>query len=469
FLKRIEERFGAPAAHWHSDISAKGRRRVWRRVADGSARLVVGARSALFLPYTNLKLIVVDEEHETAYKQQDGVLYQARDMAVARGALAGFPVILVSATPGLETFANVEEGRYGYVSLPARFGPAQLPETALVDLRATPPEKGEWLAPPVVEAINDTLARGEQVLLYLNRRGYAPVTLCRKCGERMTAPNSDTWLVEHKYSGRLICHHTGYSIPKPKNCPHCGAEDSLVPCGPGVERVAEEAMTKWPDASVEVFSSDTVLSAGSAKSLLERMTKGEIDILVATQAAAKGHNFPGLTLVVAVDADLGLAGGDLRAAERTFQTLSQVAGRAGRAEKPGQVMLQSYQPDSAVIQALAHQDRDGFAEAEMEGRSLLGFPPYGRLGAVILSGENEQKLQETARLLAGHVPHGEGVEIWGPAPAPLYRLRGTYRLRFLVKTERRVSIQQVISTWLSGVKISSSVRCTVDVDPYTFT
>ncbi|WOI53409.1 primosomal protein N' [Parvularcula sp. LCG005] len=469
FLQRIEDRFGTPAAHWHSDLSSAERRRVWKRVADGNARLVVGARSALFLPYADLRLIVVDEEHEAAYKQHDGVLYQARDMAVARGALGGFPVVLVSATPSLETLANVEEGRYDIIQLTSRFGPAQMPETAIVDLRSHPPEKGEWLSPKVVDAINDTLSRQEQVLLYLNRRGYAPVTLCRKCGEKMTAPDSDTWLVEHKYTGRLVCHHTGFSMPRPDHCPHCGAFDSLVPCGPGVERIEEEARLKWPDRVVEVLSSDTMMRPGATKSLLERMTNGEIDILVATQAAAKGHNFPNLTLVAAVDADLGLAGGDLRAAERTFQTLSQVAGRAGRAEKPGRVMLQSYQPDSPVIRALEAQDRDGFASAELEGRASLGFPPYGRLAAIILSGENEAALNEAARQLAQVVPQAEGVEIWGPAPAPLYRLRGTYRLRFLVKTDRRVSIQNVVATWLSRTKLKSSVRMTVDVDPYIFT
>lgn len=469
FLKRIEERFGAPAVHWHSDVSGKARRRAWKRVADGSARLIVGARSALFLPYQNLSLLIVDEEHEGAYKQQDGVLYQARDMAVARGALQGFPVILVSATPSLETLANVEEGRYGFVNLPSRFGTARLPETDIIDLRQTPPERGEWLAPQVIENVSETLKRKEQVLLYLNRRGYAPVTLCRKCGERMTAPKSDTWLVEHKYTGRLVCHHTGYSIPKPKHCPHCGAEDSLTPCGPGVERIAEEAKARWPESVVEIFSSDTMMSPGAATSLLKRMTAGEIDILVATQAAAKGHNFPGLTLVVAVDADLGLAGGDLRAAERTFQTLSQVAGRAGRADKPGRVLMQSYQPESPVIQSLAAQDRDGFAAAELDGRASLGFPPYGRLAAIILSGDNEAKLQEASRTLARAVPQADGVEVWGPAPAPLYRLRGTYRLRFLVKTRRTVSIQAVVASWLEQVKLPSSIRLTVDVDPYAFT
>ncbi|MEM1410514.1 MAG: primosomal protein N', partial [Pseudomonadota bacterium] len=319
FLKRLEERFGAPPAHWHSDVSSAQRRRVWKRVLDGSCRLVVGARSALFLPWQNLSLVVVDEEHDAAYKQQDGMLYNARDMAVAVGAHIGFPVVLASATPSLETVANVEAERYFSVRLESRYGAAVLPSMELLDLREHPPPANMWLAEPAAAAIDDVLAAGQQALLYLNRRGYAPVTICRRCGERMTAPDSDTWLVEHRYTGRLVCHQTGFSMPKPDKCPHCGGEGTLTACGPGVERVAEEARARWPDAQIEVFSSDSVETPGAAKELLTRMTSGEIDILVATQAAAKGHNFPGLTLVVGVDADLGLTGGDLRAAERTYQ------------------------------------------------------------------------------------------------------------------------------------------------------
>lgn len=468
FLQRLEDRFGAAPAHWHADVPPPARRRAFRRVADGSARLLVGARSALFLPWRNLRLIVVDEEHDGAYKAHDGILYQARDLAVARGALGNFPVILASATPSLETVANVEEGRYGRIGLPARFGSAGMPTATIIDLRQDTPPTGQWLAPSVQRDVAATVGRGEQVLLYLNRRGYAPVTLCRKCGERLTAPNSDTWLVEHRYTGRLVCHHTGYSIPKPTHCPHCGAAGSLVPCGPGVERVAEEARAHWPDARIEVFSSDTVAAPGAARALLARMTAGEIDILVATQAAAKGHNFPRLTLVVVVDADLGLAGGDLRAAERTFQTLSQVAGRAGRASLEGRVLLQSYQPHQGVIRALARADRDGFCAAELAGRAALGFPPYGRLAAVVLAAEDEARLTAAARLLASCVPAASGLEVWGPAPAPLYRLRGIYRQRFLVKTDRRLSIQAVLAAWLDGVKLPSNVRRTVDIDPYDF-
>jgi len=468
FLKRLEERFGAAPAPWHSDLGQAGRRRTWRRVADGSARLVVGARSALFLPFKTLKLIIVDEEHDPAYKQQDGVLYQARDMAILRAAHGGFPIVLASATPSLETAVNAQGGRYETVQLPSRFGGASMPDIGLIDMRENPPEKQEWLSPVLIRAVNDTLARGEQAMLFLNRRGYAPLTICRKCGERMTAPDSDTWLVEHRFSNRLVCHHTGYSIPRPDICPHCGAHDSLAACGPGVERIAEEAARLWPEKQIAIFSSDTVMNPAAGQELLARMKDGGIDILVATQVAAKGHHFPNLTLVGVVDADLGLVGGDLRAGERTWQLLSQVIGRAGREEKPGRALLQSYQPEHPVIAGLASGDRDAFMEAERDGREMLGFPPFGRLAALVLSGENEQHVNSAARMLAAQVPHGQGIEVWGPAPAPLYRLRGSYRVRFLIKAARDVSIQNFLRAWLTDVKIHSSVRRTVDIDPYSF-
>ncbi|MEO1042208.1 MAG: primosomal protein N' [Pseudomonadota bacterium] len=468
FLRRLEERFGVAPAHWHSDLSSAQRRRVWKRVLDGSCRLVVGARSALFLPWQNLRLVVVDEEHDPAYKQQEGILYHARDMAVAMGARQSFPVILASATPSLETMLNVEKGRYTSVKLQSRYGPAVMPDIDVLDMRDTPPEQGMWIADPAVAAINDTLQKDQQALLYLNRRGYAPVTICRRCGERITAPDSDTWLVEHRYTGRLVCHQTGFSMPKPEICPHCGGKDTLTACGPGVERVAEEAKTRWPDATVEIFSSDTIESPVAAKALLERMTSGEIDILVATQAAAKGHNFPGLTLVVGVDADLGLAGGDLRASERTYQVLTQVAGRAGRSAAKGRVLLQSYQPEHRVTEALASGDRDAFFAEELHCREEIGLPPHGRLAGIILSGKDEQKLNAEARALAQVVPQAEGIEAWGPAPAPFYRLRGVFRVRFLVKAARGRSLQAFTSDWLSRVKAASAVRRVVDIDPYSF-
>jgi primosomal protein N' (replication factor Y) len=467
-LARFEARFGAAPAEWHSAVSPPRRRRVWEAVVAGRCRIVVGARSALFLPFARLRLIVVDEEHDGAFKQEDGFVYQARDFAVARARIEGAAIVLASATPSLETTWNARAGRYAWLRLSTRHGAAQLPQMRLVDLRERPPEPGRWLSPPLVQAMAETFARGEQSLLFLNRRGYAPLVLCRACGERMTAPDTDSWLVEHRYSGRLVCHLTGFSMKKPDACPHCGAKDSLAAIGPGVERLEEEARSLFPDARIAVFSSDTVVDAAGARAMVAAMADGQIDILVATQAAAKGHNFPGLTLVGVVDADLGLKGGDLRAAERTFQLLAQVAGRAGRAERPGRALIQTYMPEHAVMQALAAGDRDGFLAAEGEMRELSELPPYGRLAAVILSSPDAARLDAFARELAAAIPSGDGVEVYGPADAPLALVRGRRRKRFLVRAERRVNIQAFLDTWRARVKVPGAVRMAVDVDPYSF-
>ena len=467
-LARFEERFGAMPAEWHSGVSPPKRRRVWEAVATGRCRIVVGARSALFLPFAELRLVVVDEEHDGAFKQEDGFVYHARDFAVARAKIEGAAVVLASATPSLESLWNAQAGRYAWLRLSARHGAARLPDMELVDLRAAPPERGRWLSPPLVHAMAQTFARGEQSLLFLNRRGYAPLVLCKACGERMTAPDTDSWLVEHRYSGRLVCHLTGFSMKKPDACPHCQARDALTAIGPGVERLEEEARDLFPDARVAVFSSDTVTHPEAARALVARMAGGEIDILVATQAAAKGHNFPLLTLVGVVDADLGLKGGDLRAAERTFQLLAQVAGRAGRADKPGRALIQTYAPEHGVMQALAAGDRDGFLAAEAQMRELSGLPPYGRLAAVILSSPDAARLDAFARELAAAAPSADGVEVYGPADAPLALVRGRRRKRFLVRAERRVNLQAFIEAWRARVKLPGPVRMSVDIDPYSF-
>ena len=467
-LARFEQRFAARPAEWHSGVSPPRRRRVWEAVAGGRCRIVVGARSALFLPFADLRLVVVDEEHDGSFKQEDGFIYHARDFAVARAKIEGAAVVLASATPSLETLWNAQAGRYAWLRLSTRHGAARLPQMELVDLRSHPPERGRWLSPPLVEAMGLAFARGEQSLLFLNRRGYAPLVICRACGERMTSPDSDSWLVEHRYSGRLVCHLTGFSMKKPEACPHCSAKDTLTSIGPGVERLEEEARELFPDARVAVFSSDTVMNPEGARALVARMAEGEIDILVATQAAAKGHNFPGLTLVGVVDADLGLKGGDLRAAERTFQLLEQVAGRAGRADKPGRAMIQTYAPDHGVMQALAAGDRDGFLAAEAQMRELCGLPPYGRLAAVILSSADALRLDAFARELAAAAPSVDGLEVYGPADAPLALLRGRRRKRFLVRAERRVNLPAFIEAWRARVKVPGAIRMSVDVDPYSF-
>jgi primosomal protein N' (replication factor Y) len=467
-MARFKARFGVEPAEWHSGIAHKARRRAWREIACGRARLVVGARSALFLPYKNLRLIVIDEEHDPSYKQEEGVIYQARDLAVARAKLGECAVILASATPALETLVNAQSGRYAHVKLPARHGAAELPDVKLVDMKIDPPEKGRWISPKLIRGAAEALARGEQALFYMNRRGYAPLTLCRACGHRMKSPDSDAWLVEHKYSGRLVCHLTGFSMPKPKACPECGAPDAFTSIGPGVERIEEEVREFFPNARIEIFSSDTTPDGEAVRSLVQRMEAGEIDILIGTQIVAKGHNFPNLTFVGVIDADLGLKGGDLRAGERTYQLVSQVTGRAGRHAKKGRALIQTYAPQEPVMIALAAQDRDAFYAAEIAEREAAGMPPYGRLAAVIVSAPDEALANEAAKLMGEKAPVADGLDLWGPAPAPLSVIRGMHRRRFLIRANRGVDVSAFLAAWSARVKLHSAVRVQMDVDPYSF-
>lgn len=468
FLDRFEARFGVRAAEWHSDLPSRERRRVWRGVAEGRVRAVIGARSALFLPFAEPGLIVVDEEHENAFKQDDGVSYNARDMAVVRGSLGGFAVILASATPSLESMGNVWAGRYTHLVLPERHGAAELPEVFSIDMRAAPPERGRWLSSHLTEAIAQTFAKGEQTLLFLNRRGYAPLTLCRSCGHRLECPQCDAWLVEHRFRKELSCHHCGYTAPSPKACPACGAEDSLVACGPGVERIAEEVAELFPQARVALLSSDVLGGPQAWREAVRQIQDHEVDIVIGTQVVAKGHNFPMLTLVGVVDADLGLENGDLRAGERTFQLLHQVSGRAGRAALPGRVMLQTYMPEHGVMRTLLSGERDAFLAREAEARERLGYPPYGRLAGIVISSPRLDQLQALARDMARLVPVSEKISVLGPAPAPLSLLRGRHRMRFLVKARKEAHIQGFISQWLAQVEVPNAVRLSVDIDPYNF-
>ncbi len=468
WLRRFRERFGATPAEWHSELTRAQRRRVWRAVAEGRARVVVGARSALFLPFPELGLIVVDEEHDPSYKQEDGVVYQARDMAVVRGRIEGGTVVLVSATPSLETAINVEEGRYERLHLPARHGGAVLPEIAVVDLRRDPPPRQRWIAPPLERALAATLSAGEQALLFLNRRGYAPLTLCRACGHRLSCPNCTAWLVAHRLAGRLQCHHCGHVAPLPDACPACGIEGRMAACGPGVERLAEEVAALFPEARLAMMTSDTMTGPSSAAELVRRVAGHEIDVLIGTQLVAKGHHFPMLTLVGVVYADLGLSGGDLRAAERTYQLLHQVAGRAGRADRPGRVLLQTCLPEHPVMAALASGARDRFLAEEAAARRRGRWPPYGRLAALIVSGRDGDRVEEAARALGRTAPRVPGVEVLGPAPAPFAVLRGRHRWRLLVKAPKSVNLQRLLSAWRACVRTPRSVVVKIDVDPYSF-
>ena len=468
WLDRFTARFGVRPAQWHSDLTAAERRVAWRAVATGAARVVVGARSALFLPFPELGLIVVDEEHDAAYKQEDGVIYQARDMAVVRARLTGIPIVLVSATPSLETVQNVAARRYEALHLPYRHGGALLPVIGPVDLRTDKPPRQSWLSPTLRQALSETLAAGEQAMLFLNRRGYAPLTLCRACGHRLQCPRCTTWLVEHRLIGRLQCHHCGFQVPLPAACPSCKTEGMLAACGPGVERLAEEVAALLPAARTAVMTSDTIAGPLAAEALIRRVQAHEVDLLIGTQMIAKGHHFPMLTLVGVVDADLGLHGGDLRAAERTYQLLHQVAGRAGRAERPGRVLLQTYDPAHPVMQALVAGDRDRFLAREADDRRAAEMPPFGRLAALILAGPDAEAVDGVARALARAAPHGEGIQVLGPAPAPLAILRGRHRRRFLLKCRRDIAPQPLLRDWLGRVKIPGAVRLYVDIDPYSF-
>ena len=468
FLKRFHDRFGCEPVAWHSGLRATQRRRAWRAIASGEARVIVGARSALFLPYADLALIVVDEAHETSFKQEDGVHYHARDVAVMRGKFEGCPVILASATPAIETRQQVERGLYAGVKLPERFGPAQMPAIEAIDLTAEQPPRGRWLAPRLVAAIDETLARAEQSLLFLNRRGYAPLTLCRTCGHRFQCPNCTAWMVEHRLTRRLACHHCGHVEPVPRLCPECHNEDTLVACGPGVERIADEVAALWPEARVALVTSDTIWSPAKAAEFVARMEAGAIDIVVGTQLVTKGYHFPNLTLVGVVDADLGLEGGDLRASERTFQQIRQVSGRAGRGEKSGRVFIQTHSPGAQVMQALVTGDADAFYAAEVEARRDAGAPPFGRYAAIIVSSEDKAAAHDTARSIGRAAPEIEGMHVYGPAPAPLAMLRGRHRFRLLVHARRTLDVQDAIRGWLGALNWPAKVRVAVDVDPYSF-
>ncbi len=469
FLERFEERFGAQPASWHSGLAPKMRERVWRQVATGQVRIVVGARSALFLPFRELGLIVVDEEHDGAYKQEDRVFYNARDMAVVRASLGGFPCILSSATPSIESRVNVENGRYGHVKLVERHADAVLPELLTIDMRKDPPPRGKFLSPVLTQAIEGALGRNEQALLFLNRRGYAPLTLCRVCGFRFECNNCSAWLVEHRFRNQLQCHHCGHNEPVPEACTNCGTLDHLAACGPGVERLAEEVDIDFPDARIIVLSSDMLGGVNRLRLELEAIAKGEVDIVIGTQLVAKGHNFPLMTCVGVVDADLGLANGDPRAAERTFQLLSQVTGRAGRAGGKSIGLLQTYAPEHPVIAAIANGNRKAFYEREIGLRRAAGLPPFARLVSIIISGTDKREAESHALALRKAAPKVDDIMLLGPAEAPMALVRGRFRYRLLVHTSRSFDVQAYLRSWIAnGPKERGSLRVQIDVDPQSF-
>ena len=469
FLDRFEKRFGTRPAEWHSGVSGRKRERTFAALASGDAKVIAGARSALFLPYAKLGLIIVDEEHENAYKQEDGVHYHARDMAVVRGRIESAPVVLASATPSIESRVNAAKGRYKHLRLPERHRGRPMPEIGTIDLKSDAPARGKFLAPRLVREMADTLERGEQVLLYLNRRGYAPLTLCRHCGHRFQCPNCTSWLVEHRFRRALMCHHCGHVERRPDNCPACQAVDSLTACGPGVERLSEEVAEAFPQARVLMLSSDMPGGTERLRREIEAVAAGEFQIIIGTQLVAKGHHFPFLSLVGVVDADLGLTSGDPRAAERTFQMLQQVTGRAGRGETKGRALLQTYDPTHPVMKALVSGDVERFYAEETAQRERAGLPPFGRLAALVISADDRQPAENHARMLARLSEPPQGVQVLGPAEAPLAVIRGRHRFRLLVKTPRDFDMQSYIRHWIArGPKPTGNIRVSIDIDPQSF-
>ena len=472
WLARFERRFGVRPAQWHSDLGQRDRRETWRGIADGRVDVVVGARSALFLPFRDLGLIIVDEEHDPAFKQEEGVIYHARDMAVVRAHLGNISICLASATPSLESVVNVENAKYQLLHLPERHGGAVLPKLGLIDMRREKLPATRWISQTLRTMLIETFEAGEQAMLFLNRRGYAPLTLCRTCGYRLGCPHCSAWLVEHRRAGRLQCHHCGYNMDLPKVCPDCESEHTFAACGPGVERVAEEVMDTFPDIRFAMASSDTLTGPRAAEDLIRRIEDQEVDLIIGTQIMAKGYHFPMLTLVGVVDGDLGLAGGDLRAAERTYQLLYQVAGRAGRGDRPGRVMVQTYVPDHPVMQAMASGVKENFIAEEIRSREKLHMPPFGRLVAIIVSGPVEPEVDAQAYALSRAAPRYDGIEILGPAPAPLAMLRGRHRRRLLMKVRQGLAPQSIVRAWMAqtmaGKKIKKGVKIQVDIDPQSF-
>ena len=462
---RIRTRFGLEPSMWHSDLSKKKRREIWQDVHHGSSKLIIGARSSLFLPFKNLGLIIIDEEHDHSYKQQEGVIYHARDMAISLASFERIPVVMVSATPSLETVLNIQEGKYTKLVLPERIGNAILPMIDFIDMRDEEYVKNQWISEKLKHEIEETLSRGEQSLIFLNRRGYAPITLCKSCGHRLECPKCDSYLVEHKFNPKLICHQCGFTMKPINSCPECQSEDSLIAYGPGIERITDEVLKVFPSAKIATLSSD---NSKDSHKILKDMKKGLIDILIGTQIISKGHHFPLLTCVGVVDADLGMANGDLRAAEKTYQLLHQVSGRTGREKRPGKSFLQTYFPAHPVIKSLVEGKKEKFQEAELKTRENNNLPPYGRLASIILSDTNSFKLVEFCNKLKKSIPHSDEIIVLGPVPAPMTKVRGRTRYRFLLKSGKETNIQKYLDFWMNNLKKPSSIRLTVDIDPYYF-
>lgn len=472
FMNRFTERFGSAPIVWHSNLSSASRRNIWQNVSNGKIKMVIGTRSALFLPWQNLGLIIVDEEHDTSYKQEDMGSYHARDMAILRAHINSFPVVLASATPSAETIHKVQIGAYSVSHLHSRFGGATMPKIELIDLRQNSPapinNQRTWLTEPLVLAMEQTLAKRQQSMLFINRRGYAPITVCQKCGHNINCPDCSIGMVYHQKTGKLQCHYCGNSAPVPTKCPNCGTENLMTHTGVGIERIRDEVIARFPFARVAILSSDLIVSPQSLERIISEIENHEIDIIIGTQILAKGHHFPNLTLVGVIDADMGLFGTDFRSHEKTFQQLYQVSGRSGRAEHPGRVLIQTYQPEHPVLIAIANNDRDGLMKNDLKNRLAASMPPFGQLISIIVECDDEKKLQSFCQKLSDITPIANGVSILGPMPAPMYKIRSWYRMRFLVTGGEKSKLQPIVEHWLNKIKIPHDIRLKIDVNPQSF-
>ncbi len=466
FITRFEKIVGIKPDVWHSEVTPKVKKDLLSKIMTGKSRFVIGARSGLFLPFKELKLIVVDEEHDTSYKQEDGIVYNARDMAVACGHFNKIPVVLSSATPSIETIHNIAKGKYHRVKLESRYGGATLPEINIVDMSKSGLDKGKWISKQLKKKVEEYLIKDKQVMLFLNRRGYAPITLCKSCGHKETCKNCSTFLVAHKSNNSLLCHYCGYKKYIQSDCSECDEKDSLINCGPGVERIAEEVESLWPDEKYIVVTKDSLEKDKDGETISSILNK-DVRIIIGTQILSKGHHFPALDLVGVIDADIGLFGADLRASERTYQLLTQVSGRAGR-ETKGEVIVQTYYPSNPIVKALQEGKRDDFYDLEIQSRKDINMPPFNRLVGVVLSDRNESRLEEVAHNLAKQVEYNETISVLGPVLAPIYYVRGRYRYRFLVKSPYGSKVQDYVNKWISKVKLPSTTRMKIDVDPYNF-
>ena len=466
---RFEKRFGIVPDKWHSGIKKSVKKRIWARTILKKDLIIVGARSALFLPLSNLGLIIVDEEHDSSFKQEEGQRYHARDMSIYLSSKAGIPAILASATPSIESLYNVFNKKYVHLNLPSRATGAQMPDVQIIDMKDNPPLSGNWISEPMVNELKRRYENLEQSMIFLNRRGYSNLTICRSCGHRMSCKHCNSWLIEHRKINKYLCHHCGYKKPLSDKCENCSSYD-LVSCGPGIEKISDEIKNIFPNSIIENLSSDTFSNLENFNSIIKNIVDGKVNFIIGTQILAKGYDFPKLNYVGIIDGDIGVYGGDLRASEKCFQLLKQVSGRAGRhlKNRRGLVQIQTYNPQNPILKTIRDMDENKFYLEEISYRKDAAMPPFSRLISIIISSKSEKLLYDVCYNLLEKFPRYNNIKILGPAPAPLSFLRGRYRNRFLIKSPKNTFSQDIVKNWIENTKIPKQIRISIDVDPYTF-